>query len=180
MPFFSRLTDIVTCNLTDLLTNSDDPQATLQEVMNEMEQGLVGAQRSVQTARKSKKNLEQELEDSRKQVADWEATALEQLNAGDENTARTSLYRKKEAADIVAGLEQQVQVAHSTYESLMTTYRALEARLAEAKRKQSELGIEDDKDDDTSLTSTARQIREEEIEDELAAMKNRIQNPSSE
>ncbi len=177
MPFFSRLTDIVTCNLTDLLTNSDDPQATLQEVIDEMEQGLAGAQRSVQTAQKSKRTLEEDLEDSQKQIVDWDAAALEQLNAGDENAARTSLYRKKEVMDIAAGFEQQVQVAHSTYESLMTTYRALEARLAEAKRKQSELGVkESDDNHHSALTATAKQLREQEVEDELAALKNRIQN----
>ena len=175
MPFFSRLTDIVTCNLTDLLTNSDDPQATLQEIIDEMEQGLAGAQRSVQTAQKNKRALEEDLKDSQKQIADWDATALEQLNAGDENAARTSLYRKKEVTDIAAGFEQQVQVAHSTYESLMTTYRALEARLAEAKRKQAELGVKEN-DDHSTLTTTAKQLREQEVEDELAALKNRIQN----
>ena len=176
MPFFSRLTDIVTCNLTDLLTNSDDPQATLQEVIDEMKQGLVGAQRSVQTAQKGKRALEEDLEDSQKQIADWGAAALEQLNAGDENAARTSLYRKKEMTYVAAGLEQQVQIAHSTYESLMTTYRALEARLAEAKRKQSELGVKQSDDDHSALTATAKQLREQEVEDELAALKNRVQN----
>lgn len=176
MPFFSRLTDIVTCNLTDLLSSSEDPQNTLQEVMNEMEQGLAGAQRSVQTACKSCERLEQELKETSEQATRWEANALEQLNAGDENAARTSLYRKKEADDLVAGLEQQVQVAHSTYESLMTTYRALVARFAEAIRKQSEMGIETEGDDHAALSTTAKQIREQEIEDELTAMKKRIQS----
>ncbi len=176
MPFFSRLTDIVTCNLTDLLTNSDDPQGTLKEVIDEMEQGLAGAQRSVDSARQNCKNLEQELADSRKQVSRWENEALQQLSTGDENAARQSLYRKKEAADIAAGLEQQVQVAHSTYDSLMTTYRALEARLAEARRKLSELGIEAT-DSHAPLTASAKQMREQEVEDELAALRNRIQNP---
>lgn len=176
MPFFSRLTDIVTCNLTELLENSDDPQAALQEVMNEMEQGLAGAQRSVQTARKSSERLKQELEDSSQQATQWEAAAIEQLKKGDENAARTSLYRKKEAADLVAGLEQQVEVAHSTFQSMMTTYRALEARIAEAKRKQSEMGIETNTDDLDALTTAAKQMREQEVEDELAAMKSRIQS----
>ncbi len=175
MPHFSRLTDIVTCNLTDLLNNSENPQETLQEVIDEMEQGLAGAQRSVQTAEKNVQALEEELAASRKQIAEWDAAALEQLNAGDENAARTSLYRKKEVTDISAGLEQQVQVAHSTYESLMTTYRALEARLAEAKRKQSDLGMQQQGADHGSLTADAKKIRDQEVEDELAALKNRIQ-----
>ena len=35
MPYFSRLTDIVTCSLTEILDSSDDPQTTLKEVLEE-------------------------------------------------------------------------------------------------------------------------------------------------
>jgi len=175
MPYFSRLTDIVTCNLTDLLDTSENPRSVLEEVIQEMEQGIAGAQRSVQTANNNRRKLELELEESNKQATQWEKAAIEQLNTGDENAARTSLYRKKEAADLVAGLEQQVQVAHSTYESLMTTYRALEARLSEANRKMTELGIISEETSQNSLRATAKQAREQEIEEELAALKIRLQ-----
>ena len=42
MPHFSRLTDIVTCSLTEILESSEDPAATLREVVDlDLEDGFV-------------------------------------------------------------------------------------------------------------------------------------------
>ena len=37
MPHFSRLTDIITCNLTVILNESSDPAITLREIIDENE-----------------------------------------------------------------------------------------------------------------------------------------------
>ena len=47
MSYFSRLTDIVTCNLTEILSSSDDPIAAIAQVISEMEEGLGGCERCV-------------------------------------------------------------------------------------------------------------------------------------
>ena len=174
MPYFSRLTDIVTCNLTELLKQADDPRATLDEVIREMEEGLAGAQRSVQTARRNEERLQAEYNEAQRESEHWQAEAMTALKSGDENAARMALYRKKEAHDLSAGLEQQVRVAHSTWEDLMTTYRALEARLAEAQRKSTELGGAEQKSTSDSLAATARELRGQEVEDELAELKRQL------
>ena len=46
MPYFSRLTDIVTCSLTEIMESADDPAATLKEVIDEMAEGLAAARRT--------------------------------------------------------------------------------------------------------------------------------------
>jgi phage shock protein A len=61
MPHFSRLTDIVTCSLTAILEESDDPRATLGEVIQEMEEGLSSARRVAKTAAANRSRLEQEI-----------------------------------------------------------------------------------------------------------------------
>lgn len=174
MPFFSRLTDIVTCCLTEMLAEAEDPRLMLEEIIREMEEGLAGAQRSVQTSQRSEERLRQELQESQEQVQHWEKQALADLKGGDENSARMALYRKKEAQDLTAGLRQQVQVAVSTSESLMTTYRALEARLAEARRRLDQLGGNVGNSNTDALEATARQLRGREVEDELAELKRRM------
>ena len=40
MTYFSRLTDIVTCNLTKLLAEADDPAVALQEIIDGTPSGL--------------------------------------------------------------------------------------------------------------------------------------------
>ncbi len=175
MAYFSRLTDIVTCNLTKLIDESEDRATAIAEIIREMEDGLGGARRSMQTASSNETRLAGELAQQAEQVTYWADKARTQLKAGDENQARLSLVRKREADSLVAGLHQQHQAAISTREHLATTFRALEARLADARRRQNELTT------GTTAESTAPTTPDpigtsaaQEIEDELAALKREL------
>ena len=140
MSFFSRLTDIVTCNLSHLLAQAEDPKAAIAEIIREMREGISGAQRSVNTAVTSEDRLRQEIDSHRLQVESWTGRAKELLLAGAEADARQCLLRKREVEDLIAGLSQQHKAAVATREHLATMHRALEARLAEAIRRQESLG----------------------------------------
>ena len=135
MTFFSRLTDIVTCNLTDLLRGEPAPVDALQQVIAEMEEGRTGARRSVATAAASADRLQAEIQDHRVRIGHWTDKARSELAAGREDLARLALVRRQELEDVVAGLDQQFAAAVATREHLSTTLRALEARLHEARRK---------------------------------------------
>lgn len=175
MAYFSRLTDIVTCNLTKLIDESEDRATAIAEIIREMEDGLAGARRSMQTASTNEGRLAGELTQQAEQVTYWADKARAQLKAGDENQARLSLVRKREADSLVAGLQQQHQAAISTREHLATTFRALEARLADAKRRQQEL--ETGATSESVAPSTPDAIgtsAAQEIEDELAALKREL------
>jgi phage shock protein A len=141
MSYFSRLTDIVTCNLSHLLAQAEDPQAAIAEIIEEMREGLSGAQRSVNTAGASEERLRTEIESHRAQIQFWTGKAKEQLQAGVDADARQSLLRKREVEDLIAGLSQQHKAATATRTHLATMQRALEARLAEALRRQESLGV---------------------------------------
>lgn len=140
MSYFSRLTDIVTCNLSALLAEADDPAAALREIIAEMREGLAGAKRSVATATASEARLAGEITEHRLQSEQWDAKARSELTAGRESEARNCLLRKREVQDLIAGLEQQHRAANATKEHLSTMHRALEARLAEALRRQEAAG----------------------------------------
>ncbi len=141
MSYFSRLTDIVTCNLSLLLRETDDPRAAIADIVREMQEGLAGAQRSVNTAANSESRLLREIEEHRVAATSWTAKARGHLVSKSESAARDCLLRKREVEDLIAGLEQQHQAAVATKEHLATMQRALEARLAEALRKQASLGV---------------------------------------
>ncbi len=141
MSYFSRLTDIVTCNLTLLLNEAADPRAAIAEIITEMQEGLAGAQRSVNTAANSEQRLKGEIDELRKSAAAWTNKAREQLAAGSETEARQNLMRKREVEDLIAGLEQQHKAAIANKQNLETVQRALEARLSEALRKRDDFGI---------------------------------------
>src|SRR5260370_1013094 len=89
-------------------------------------------------AGKSEERLKADLEERHKQAAWWGNKAREELVHDREDAARQALLRKRETEDLEAGIEQQLAAASSTREHLSTTMRAIEARLAEARRKQQE------------------------------------------
>ena len=139
MPYFSRLTDIVTCSLSDLLAEADDPGRALAEIIAEMEQGSAGAARAVATAAGTVTRLEGELTARRGEIDRWDKSAKEELKAGREEQAKAALIRRREARDMVAALEQELDAARGTHSHLQTTARALDARLSDARRKRATL-----------------------------------------
>ena len=130
MPHFSRLTDIVTCSLTEILDSSDDPQTTLQEVLEEMEEGLTSARRVAKTSGANRDRLQQEIESHSAQMNDWLNRAKESLEKGDEQAARDCLTRKVEIEDLIDGLKPEVDAAESNYQHMLRIQKALEARHA--------------------------------------------------
>lgn len=176
MTYFSRLTDIVTCNLTDLLKQADDPIATLDEIVLEMEEGLAGARRSVNTAANNAERLRGEIETHRNQVTIWKESARQAVAAGREDEARIALARKQELEDVAAGLEQEYAAAVATRDHLETTLRALQARLSDARRKRAELTGESTPAEPVSPYADPEPAdsRNRAIEDELAALKREL------
>lgn len=179
MSFFSRLTDIVTCNLSHLLAQAEDPHAVIAEIIREMREGLSGAQRSVNTASASEERLRMEIDSHRTQIEMWTCKAREHLVAGVETEARQSLLRKREVEDLIAGLTQQHKAAIATRDHLATMQRALEARLAEALRKQESLGgavVETPSNVPSYLTQhhSSAEDRHREVDEELQALKREL------
>ncbi len=178
MSYFSRLTEIVTCNLGDLLTQADDPQKAIQDIIAEMEEGLSGARRSVKTAGDNEHRLYLEIQGHREQSESWSNKARECLRAQQDIGARQALLRKREVDDLIAGLLQQHNAAMATREHLSTMQRALEARLAEALRQRSVM--ESGTIADTAAAATApdaltvHEDRLSEVDAELEALKREL------
>ena len=103
MSYFSRLTDIVTCNLTHLLNNAEDPVKEIEQIISEMKEGIAGANRSVKTASANEQAIQQELAEYESQIFQWKEAAKNALGMGDETEARNSLVRKQEVEDLKAG-----------------------------------------------------------------------------
>ena len=181
MSYFSRLTDIVTCNLSKLLNEADDPRTAIADIVREMEEGLAGAQRSVATAASSEHRLSREIGEHRAAAVAWTEKARGQLAAHSETLARECLLRKREVEDLIAGLEQQHKAAVATKEHLATMQRALEARLAEAIRKRDSLGATPVASETTSTSDHslppvrfATDDRQQQIDAELEALKREL------
>lgn len=185
MSYFSRLSDIISCNLSTLLADLPNPAEAVAKLIAEIEEGLSGAKRSVNAAAHSEQRLRTDLENHQSEINVWVSKAKEELSARRDDAARQALLRKKELEDLVGGLEQQLAAATSTREHLATMLRAIEARLAEARRIEQQIlrtGSAACAAPAAAATfvSTADKpgvdrTRLQEVEDELEALRREVQ-----
>lgn len=179
MPHFSRLTDIVTCSLTEILDAADDPHATLTEVLDEMEEGLSSARRVAKTSAANRDRMQKEIDQHTVQMNDWTETARTSLGAGDEAAARQALTRKVEIEDLIDGLKPEQEAADSTYRNMLRVQKALEARYAEASRRMADLTGEPTEirlESETAVhaITQSQQEKSSEVEAELEALKKQL------
>ncbi len=180
MHFFSRTSDIISRSLTDILIGEANPLQAITQVESEIEQGVAGVRRCVQTAQANEQRLLTELEEYQKQSVQWGHSARSSLAAGHEDDARTALRRRHEMDDLIAGLRQEHVSAVATREQLTTTLRAVEARLAEARRLRQQIE-EGSIPQATAATQNSAyngdnwdQSRAADVEAELAAMRQEL------
>ena len=176
MPHFSRLTDIVTCSLTEILDESDDPQLTLREVIEEMEEGLTSARRVARTSAANRDRLQLDIDGHTAQRIDKAKAAL---TAGNESAAREALTRKVEIEDLVDGLKPELEASESNYNNMLRIQKALEARHAEAIRRLSELTGEPAQirlESETAVhaITQSNQEKSSEVDAELEALKRQM------
>ena len=174
MPYFSRLTDIVTCNLTLLLKEAENPQETLEQIIKEMKDGVAGAHRSAATAARNLDKIDAEIAEQKVQIDNWMGRAKAYLERNEEGQARQALMRKKEVEALIAGLEQQRSAAAATCRHLQTTLAALEARLADAERRRSGLPGDDEAGLVRSSPTEVAAASNWNVDDELAALKKAV------
>ena len=179
MPYFPRLTAIVTCSLTEILDGSEDPEITLREVIREMEQGLSGARRSARTADSNRARIQRDIEEHTGQMDQWVSRARKALEANREDEAREALTRKVELEDLLDGLKPELNAAAKTHEHMLRIQKALEARHSEALRRLSEVTgspAEIQLESETAIHAVAQsqQNRNDDVEAELEALKKQM------
>jgi phage shock protein A len=136
MGIFFRISDIFSANLNALLDRAENPEVMLDQMIREMEEGLARARRFAAVAIAAEGRLRRDCDDNREHAERWKARAREALAAGREEMARRALARKQEHDALARSLEEEYAEAVQASESARTALQALEARLAEARRKQ--------------------------------------------
>lgn len=181
MPHFSRLTDIVTCNLTQLLAESANPRETLHEIIDEMDEGLAACRRNVRSSSAASERLRREIASSEEQIGNWREQAKQLVTEGDEDGARDALRRKAELEDLIAGLRPELDAANEAAQHMLRIQRALEARHAEAVRKLEQLtgqtaAVRLESETGLLEAQAAAASRANDVEAELQALKREMRS----
>src|SRR5688572_31466656 len=110
-PIFTRTRDIVAANMAELLDRSEDPSRMIRMIIVEMEETLVEvratAARSIADIKEMRRACQRldELQHS------WTEKAELALEKGREDLARAALSEKQKAAEMAAGLyDEMVQI----------------------------------------------------------------------
>ena len=139
MNFFSRVSDIINANVSDMLDRAEDPERMVKMLIFEMEEQIGIAREGVAKAIAGEKKLEANLQKNRGLADEWHAKAEAAIARDDEELARKCLARKKEHERIADSLQPQWEAARKTSDSLKSDLRRIEEKLDEAIRRRDSL-----------------------------------------
>jgi phage shock protein A len=139
MGIFSRLATLIKSNLNDLISNSEDPEKMLNQVVIDMANQLIEAKKQVAVSIADEKRLAKQAEQEATAAAEWERRAMLAIKAGDDNLAKEGLNRKKEHEQLATTYKDQWQKQKQAVDQLKTALRLLNNKIEEAKRKKNVL-----------------------------------------
>ena len=135
MGLFKRIGDIVSANLNEMVESYEDPEAMLKQAVREMEASIDSAKRDVAKSMAHEKLLGKQLAENQRQAEQWQQRAESAVESGDDNLARKALVRKQEHDKIAAALHDQHAATGDSSQTLRRQLEAMQAKLAEAKRR---------------------------------------------
>ncbi len=139
MGFFARVGDILTANINDMLDKMEDPEKMMKQLVREMEDAVARSKGELVKTIAHEKRVEKEIAAHKKKISEWQARAVEAVKQDRDDLARRALELKKESESILAALDPELGAAREASDAMKTQVRAIEAKCAEAKRKQTSL-----------------------------------------
>jgi len=113
----------------------------LKQAIREMEVSIEDSKRSVAKAMASEKMLGKELLENHRQADEWQRRAEQAVESGNDDLARKALARKQEHEKVAAALVDQHTASQEAVVALRRQLEAMQAKLADAKRRLSTLVV---------------------------------------
>ncbi len=135
MGLFSRISDIISANLNDMVEGLENPEKMLKQAVREMETTIEQAKQSTARTMADEKMIAKELQNNRQDATVWASRAETAVGDGNDELARKAIARKQEHQKLVAALEDQLAEAHEATKMLRRQLQGMQAKLAEAKRR---------------------------------------------
>jgi phage shock protein A len=139
MGIFNRLAQLIKSNLNELISNSEDPEKMLNQVVLDMGTQLVEAKKQVAASIADEKRLQKQLEQEKTTAAEWERRAMMAVRSGNEELAKEALARKREHDGLAQTYQDQWTKQKNAVDQLKRALRMLNDKIEEAKRKKNVL-----------------------------------------
>jgi phage shock protein A len=135
MGLFHRIGDIISANLNEMIDGFEDPEKMLKQAVREMEETIQTCKKDLLNILAHEKRLANELAGHRQNAARWQERAIQSVEAGDDDLARTALVRKKEHEKLTCALQDQAAGVREASGVLRRQLDAMRAKQAEAQRR---------------------------------------------
>jgi len=135
MGIFDRLKTVVSSNINDLISKSENPEKMLNQLVIDMNEQMIQSKKAVAMAIADEKRLERESAENKRQADEWEKKAMLAVRAGRDDLAKEALSRKQEFEKYYEQLSQQWQSQKEAVEKLKDALRQLQNKIDEASRK---------------------------------------------
>jgi phage shock protein A len=135
MGIFKRLSQVLSANINDLLSKSEDPEKMLNQIMFELQEQYTKAKSQVTMVVAEEKRLEQKCNSEKAQADEWEQKARLAIQKGNEPLAKEALTRKNQHSQMAAEYGAQWEKQKKSSEVLKQQLQTLEMKIDEARRK---------------------------------------------
>jgi phage shock protein A len=135
MGIFSRISDIISANLNDMVEGFENPEKMLKQAVREMQTTIDQAMQSTAKTMAGETMVKRELDKNRQEATVWASRAQAAVADGNDDLARKAIARRQEHEKLVAALEDQLAASQQTTQKLRRQLEAMRAKLAEAKRR---------------------------------------------
>ena len=181
MGFFARLKVLLKSNINDMISNAEDPEKMLNQILQDMRDQFSTAKKEVALAIADEKRLKKQYEDSKKKADKWPKKAMFAVKAGDDALAKKALLRKTEVEGLAAEYKEQWVSQKAVAENLKEALRTLNRKIEEAKRKKNLLIAKKKRAEaQKSIQKTMSNLTDTGAFDTYARMEDRIEQMSAE
>lgn len=135
MGIFERMKTVISSNINDLISKSENPEKMLNQLVLDMNEQMIESKKAVAMAIADEKKLEREALENKRQADDWEKKAMLAVRAGRDDLAKEALVRKQEYEGYAVQLSTQWQAQKESVEKLKDSLRQLQNKIDEASRK---------------------------------------------
>lgn len=125
---FDRLTRLIRANVNDLIDQAEDPEKMIDQILREMHESIVGARAQVAAMIAQEKELELDVNETKKLATEWGKKAERAVTAGKDDLAREALRRKRDNEENSAVYAEQLAVQTQAVTRLKDQLRQLEAK----------------------------------------------------
>ncbi|MCP4229611.1 MAG: PspA/IM30 family protein [bacterium] len=135
MGLLERIATVIESNINAMISESEDPEKMLNQLIRDMHKQYREAHKQVQLAIADEKRINKEYIKERGKANDWQRKAILALKENREDLAREALVRKNEYATGANTYLEQLEKQSAMVQQLKQSLLQLNRKIEEARRK---------------------------------------------